>query len=817
MKIPLSLLIVDDNLADIHILERYLSALENWEIQLSTCETGDDARNHINKSDRDIIIVDYNLGSETGIEIIRSLKEIDCKASFILLTGMGDQHTILEAFHEGIDDYILKTDLSPASIEHSIHKIFQQRKTENDLRISQEGLKEAQTIARLGNWNWDIVNNSLHWSDEIYRIFGLEPQEFAANYEAFMESVHPDDRDLVNQAVKEALEENKSYSIYHRIIRKDQVERIVHEKGKVYFDNSGKPVRMVGTVQDVTERMRTEESLRLSAKVFQSTSEGIMITDTKGVIVQINKAFTKITGYTEQEALGQTPSILKSGRHEQSFYEHMWYSLTKIGFWQGEIWDRRKNGEIFPKWMSINAVKNDHGIISHYVAIFNDITTRKRTEEVFQRLAHYDTLTGLPNRVLFQDRLQQAIIQAKRKKYFVALLFLDLDRFKNINDSLGHLAGDFLLTEVSKRLTNCIRSMDTVARLGGDEFTIILTEITNSQGVTSVANKIIESFKEPFLLNNQEMIITTSIGITLYPNDGQDMEVLLKNADLAMYHAKSIGKNNYQFFSADMNIELIEQIDLELNLRRALEKKEFILHYQPQISLKTGKIIGVEALLRWQPSKFGLVPPGKFIPLAEETGLIIPIGEWVLKESFEQQVRWSKMGFQDIRVAVNLSAKQFMQRNLLESISNTINETNVNPSYIEIEITESAIMNDIDQGIKLLYQFKDMGFKLALDDFGTGYSSLSYLKKFPLDTLKIDQSFIRDMENDQQNSAIVAAIISLGQNLNLKILAEGVEKEDQIHFLRKHHCEEVQGYYFSKPIDQESLTSLLQKEIIFLK
>lgn len=555
----------------------------------------------------------------------------------------------------------------------------------------------------------------------------------------------------------------------------------------------------MGIIHDTSELKMSEHELSLAAKVFENMSEAVIITDAENNFVSVNPAFTKMTGYTQDEILGKNPSIMSSGQHDAEFYQQMWDEIIKNGYWQGEIWNRRKNNEIYPKWLSIVAVQGSNNKIQNYIAVSSDISERKAADERIHFMAHYDALTGLPNRVLLHDRLLQAILHAKRKNTKVAILFLDLDRFKIINDTLGHSVGDLLLQAVAKRLQKCVRATDTVARIGGDEFIIVLNDLVDSDLVGKVAQKIMTTIAESFLIREQELHTTTSIGISLFPADGVANEELISNADVAMYRAKENGKNTYQFFTSSMNTSSYERLTVENKLRRALERQEFILHYQPQVDSGAGKIIGAEALVRWQNPEIGLVPPDMFISLAEENGLIVPIGEWVLREACRQNAEWQKLGLPKLAVAVNLSAMQFHQKNLTDMIAEALKETGLHSDWLELEITESGIMKH-GNAISTLNELRDMGIKLSIDDFGTGYSSLSHLKKFPLNKLKIDKSFVDDITTDQDDAAIASAIISMAKSLHLKVIAEGVENKEQLAFLQSQGCYEIQGYFFSRPL-----------------
>jgi diguanylate cyclase (GGDEF)-like protein/PAS domain S-box-containing protein len=558
------------------------------------------------------------------------------------------------------------------------------------------------------------------------------------------------------------------------------------------------------------ERKRVEEKLRLAATVFDSTLEGILITDAKTNIISANQALCSITGYSAEEIIGSTPDILKSERHSHAFFRQLWDILNKTGQWRGEIWNRRKNGEVFPTWVNISAVPSSStNSTSHYVAVFTEITELKLSEERLNYLAHHDPLTGLPNRLLFHDRLEQAVLQAQRNKCLIAVMFLDLDRFKVINDTLGHIIGDELLVAVAERLKHCARETDTIARLGGDEFAVIITQITQEEDVGLVAQKIIQTLSAVYSVAGYEVFITASIGINLYPGVDNDRGKILENADVAMYHAKQYGRNNYQFYSTDMNAVAFERLMLETNLRRALERQEFTLYYQPQIDMQSGNVNGVEALIRWQHPDLGLVSPVEFIPLLEETGLIVPVGEWVIRTACQQTRDWLDAGFPPLTMAVNLSARQFRQSNLVEMIEQSLHEFNIPPELLELELTESIMMDNIEETVETLKKLKLLGLKIAIDDFGTGVSSLGYLKHFPVDTLKLSYDFVLNLPMDSADASIASAVINLARNMQLSSVAEGVENQGQMDFLRGQDCERIQGFLFSRPIPSDQMTTLL--------
>lgn len=565
------------------------------------------------------------------------------------------------------------------------------------------------------------------------------------------------------------------------------------------------------------ELQKSAENLRLAGEVFENSTEGIIITDAKANILQVNRAFTAITGYSEAEAIGQTPRLLRSSRHDTAFFQAMWASLIEFGYWQGEIWNRRKNTEAYPEWLSIIAVRDERGSTLNYLGVFADLTEKKRADAHVHRLAHYDALTELPNRLLLEDRLKQALTTAQSNNWLVAVLYLDLDRFKAINDTLGHPFGDKLLQGVAERLAGHVRDHDTLARFSGDEFTIVLSDTGNQHNAALVAQKILDALAEPFYLEDQEVFITPSIGIALYPLDAGNKDDLIQHADTAMSHAKARGGNSYHFYSADMNLTASQRLTMETQLRRALERDEFVLHYQPQVSLHSGRIIGMEALLRWQHPERGLVAPGEFISLLEETGLIVSVGEWVLRSACAQNSAWLAAGLPPLRVAVNLSARQFRQSGLAAVVSQALMDAGLAPECLELEVTESIMIQDLQATITTLHQLHALGIQISIDDFGTGYSSLSYLKRLPISKIKIDQSFIRDICSDPDDSAIAHAVISLGHSLKMQVIAEGVETEEQLEHLRAQGCDEFQGYYFSRPLPAEAFAQRVRDGLAAVK
>ncbi len=626
----------------------------------------------------------------------------------------------------------------------------------------------------------------------------------------FRDITHPEDLELDRQQRRD---------LVAGMIAEFTVEkRYLHKNGSVVWiivtvsplwKPGEEPSCSLAVVRDTTKRKLAEEELVFAAKVFEHSIEGIVVTDKDGKILQVNPAFTLITGYTAQESVGQNPRVLKSDRHDAAFYQAMWTQLASEGQWSGEIWNRRKSGEIYPEWLTINAVRNPYGQITNYVSIFHDITELKRQQEALEHQAQHDALTGLPNRVLLNDRLQMALAGMKRKEIKLALFFLDLDHFKNINDGFGHTAGDNLLVELSRRLKEQLRSVDTLARQGGDEFLVLLPEIESVEDAGLIAARLLESLRAPFYHGEIEYYVTASIGVTISPDDGSDADALIKNADMAMYQAKNLGRNAYHLFTPELDAQAHQRLSLESKLRKGIELQEFELHYQPLVSSRTGHILGAEALIRWRHEGV-LISPAEFIPLAEESGLILPLGEWVLKTAAGQAKKWQDAGY-SLGLSVNISSRQFTGQDLVKLLREVIGTTGLEPGRLYFEITESMLMGDIGKAQKILGELRAEGGKFYLDDFGTGYSSLSYLKRLPLDGLKIDGSFIRDISTDADSRAIVAAIVSLAKTLNLAIVAEGVETEAQLRILQAMSGMLIQGYLASRPVPAIEFERLLQQ------
>ncbi|HNR98941.1 MAG TPA: EAL domain-containing protein [Planctomycetota bacterium] len=564
------------------------------------------------------------------------------------------------------------------------------------------------------------------------------------------------------------------------------------------------------TFTDVTERVASEEHLRLWSKVFESTVEAILITDAAGTILDVNRAFTEITGYSKEEAAGQRAGLLKSGRHSTAFYEQISTALRETGYWRGELWNRRKNGDFFPAWLTINEVRDSDGRCINYVGTFEDLSASRESEAEITRLANLDPLTKLPNRLLFNARLQLSIMNARRSQRKIALLFLDLDRFKHINESLGHAVGDQLLQSLVPRLQAHVGSDDTLARLGGDEFAVLIEDVSPLKEPEVLAQRILDSMAAPFILNGKEFYTSASIGICVFPDDADDADTMVKNTEAAMYRAKGDGKNSYRTYTSELTVSALERVLLETNLRHAMKHDELFVYYQPLVTLKDRKLIGAEALLRWRHGGAGLIEPAKFIPLAEETGLIAPLGEWVLSQACAQVKAWDAAGAPPLDVSVNLSGYQFQRGTIARTVRKALARAAVEPNRLILEVTENFLMEEAADIATALGALKTLGVQLAIDDFGTGYASLNALRRLPFHTLKIDRSFVCNVNDDPDAAAIVKAIIAMAHNLGLTVVAEGVETSAQERFLKEAGCDEAQGFLYSPALPPEEFARFLE-------
>jgi diguanylate cyclase (GGDEF)-like protein/PAS domain S-box-containing protein len=749
-------------------------------------------------------------------EIIESPEETRAHIEKIIATG----HDRFETRHRHKDGHVIEIEVSTIFLRESnqlavfLRDITERKRAQAELQHSQALLNEAQRLGHLGSWELDLVSGELHWSDETYRIFELDPAQFSPSYENFLKVIHPGDREAVNQAYTRSLTDRLPYDIEHRLLMADSRIKWVREHCSSDFDAAGKPLRSVGAVQDITAKKMAEERLRVAAVAFE-TQEAIMVTDVQANILRVNRAFHHITGFSAEEVLGKNPRILSSGRQGKEFYEEMWRQLMEYGSWAGEIWDRRKNGEIYPKWLTISAARDGRGNVTEYVAIFSDITARKQAEEEIRSLAYYDALTGLPNRRMLLDRFHQALSLSARSGQCGAILFLDMDRFKTLNDTLGHDYGDTMLVEVGRRMKSCLREVDTVARIGGDEFVVLLEEVgadvqESLHAVALVAEKVRAILAEPYRLGGHDFHSSPSIGVCMYSGGKEPVDVLMKRADLAMYQAKESGRNTVRFFDPLMQREVETRAALEADLRGALPGGQMMLYYQVQVDGKLNPI-GAEALLRWKHPRRGMVSPAEFIPIAEESGLIVEIGRWVIEQACQQLAEWARnKRMSRLVLAVNVSAQQFRAVDFAQRTQEALARHGVAPDRLKLELTESVVLQDVSGVIEKMHALRELGVRLSLDDFGTGYSSLAYLKLLPLDQIKIDQNFVRNVTSDPSDAVMVKTIIGMAQNFRLDVIAEGVETGEQLEFLRRAGCMAYQGYLFGRPVPVEEFEALAQ-------
>lgn len=692
--------------------------------------------------------------------------------------------------------------------------LMAQRMTENIARQERQTtfLTEAQQIGHFGSWELDCLSGKLAWSDEMFRLIEIDPAQVGASRSALQNAIYPGDRQQLEAAYNMALIDQQPYQITHRLLMKDGRIKWVEARCSNYFDESGHVVRSVGTLQDVTDKEEAASQLRIAAVAFE-TQEAIMVTDRVANIIRVNHAFEESTGFSEAEVVGQNPRILSSGKHDKAFYHEMWEAIHRDGQWAGEVWDKRKNGEVYPKWLTITAVKN-RGEVSHYVAVFVDITERKQADEEIYNLAFFDPLTHLPNRRLLLDRMRSALAQSTRSKHYGALMFLDLDHFKVLNDTKGHAYGDKMLVEVARRLNACVREVDSVARFGGDEFVVLLEGLSEDQEKAAtqagiIAEKIRAALSETYLLDRHAHESSPSVGVILFKGDEVDIDELFKRADLAMYQAKEGGRNMVRFFEPAMQALLESRTLMEQALRQALPNRELELFFQVQTN-QANVLLGAEVLLRWRSPILGMVAPDQFIPLAEKSKLILPIGRWVLENACARLKTWeSNPVLSTLHLAVNVSPVQFHRPDFVQQVTEILAASGANPTKLELELTENLVLEDIEEAISKMTTLKLMGVRFSMDDFGTGYSSLQYIKRLPIDQLKIDQSFVRDILTDTGDAMMVQTIVTMARNFGYEVIAEGVEEHAQLSPLIELGCETFQGYLFSRPVALADFESLI--------
>lgn len=679
---------------------------------------------------------------------------------------------------------------------------------------SQARLALALEASELGLWDWDLQSDQVHHS-HLRELFGLDPEQVQVMLRDLTPRLHPDDLPALRRALLAHMKgRSEDYHIEYRVRHADGHWVWVEDRGRAVERNAnGRVLRMLGTRRDISVRRQQEEQQRLAATVFEAASEGICILDPDYRLLAVNRAFSAVTGYSREDVLGRKVTSLIGNHEMRQQYQMIRQELDSSGTWQGELIETRKSGELYPQWLQLNLVRDATGRPSHIVGFFADLTARREAEERLRYLSHYDDLTGLANRSLFRERLHEASQRARQSGRSIALVHIDLDRFKLLNDSLGHEVADQLLRQMSRRLTQNVPEADCIARLSGDEFAIILDAYGSLSSLARVASRLLAKLRVPMTVGGHELVISASLGISLLPDYAREISALISQANMAVQHAKHLGGNTFQFFTDNLQACTLERLQLENRLRKAIVEGQLEVFYQPKLDLRDDSLSAAEALVRWRHPEQGLIAPGEFIGLAEETGLIVPIGEFVLRQACYQACEWQRQGLANIRVSVNLSVHQLRQGNLASLVRQVLDETGLAPHWLELELTESQMLDNVDSVIATFQQLRDMGVKLAIDDFGTGYSSLSYLKRFPVDYVKIDQTFIRDLSPGGEDAAITRAIIAMAHSLELKVVAEGVETQAQMDFLKSQGCDEIQGFLISRPIEASAFVELLRAQI----
>lgn len=677
------------------------------------------------------------------------------------------------------------------------------------LHQNEKRMRLSQVYGGIGTWEADLVNDKQTWSDTCVNLLGF-PHLDNPSWSDFLNVVHKDDRAMLVEETRAHIEEGQKYEVEYRIYDHDKQLKWMRSAGQVERDGAGNPVRMLGTVQDITPRKKAEEKIRLSSRIFNETHEGIIVTDVHGIISDVNPAFTTITGYSRDEIIGRNPRVLNSGRHPPEFYVDMWQSLTVNGHWQGEVWNRKKNGNLYAELLSLSKILDDSGNLLHYVGLFTDITQSKQQQEKLELMAHYDVLTKLPNRVLFADRYTQAVAHSKRTETMLALCFIDLDNFKPVNDTYGHDIGDRLLIEVAERIQLHIRQEDTVSRQGGDEFILLLGNVKSVTESAQLLERILHSIAQPYLIEKHAIEISASAGMTLYPLDDADIDTLIRHADQAMYQAKLAGRNGFQLFNADEDKKNILKLHRLQEIEYALKNDQLSLYYQPKVNMKTGEVFGVEALIRWIHPDKGIIPPLEFLPIITGTVLELRIGDWVVDQALKQLDQWQKAGIH-LEVSVNISSHHLQSEQFIDNLDASLaNYPDIDSKNLQIEILESSVLSDLSTISSIISTcIETLGIQVALDDFGTGYSSLAHLRNLPADTLKIDQSFVRDILDDPNDYSIIDGVIGLADAFDRKIIAEGVETTEHGLMLLLIGCEQAQGYGIARPMPANDILAWL--------
>ena len=819
---PTSVLLIEDDPADARLIQDALADLPDSTFHVEWVCCLADAIERLQSAPVDVILLDLTLPDSQGILAFDQVFAARPEALILVLSTESDEELAREAVARGAQDYLAKVHINAHWLPRALNYVIERKAIRESLRLSESRFRAMSDAAPLGIFVSDADGACEYTNAAYHKISGLSFDEsLGMNWSM---AIHPEDRERVLAEWRIAARSQEAFQTEFRFLQGD--DRVVWTRINSATIRDGKTsLGLIQTVEDISERKTAElELLAAEDALFaekeraqvtlDSIGDAVLTTDLQGKVSYLNRQAEKMTGWSREEAVGHPLTEVFSivdGTTRQVVANPAKVAITQnqtVGLANNCILIRRDGLELAIN-DSAAPIHDRDGQVIGAVLVFEDVSESRAMTLKMSHLARHDFLTGLPNRMLLTERLSQAIGLAQRHHRQVALLFIDLDCFKNINDSLGHTIGDQLLQSVGERLLATVRATDTVCRQGGDEFVILLPEIEQPQDAAHIAQKLLDAFAVPHLIGGQELHITLSIGISVYPDDGVDLDAVLQNADTAMYHAKTNGRNNFQFFRADMNTRAVRRLLIENNMRRALKQGEFVLNYQPQINLASGAITGAEALIRWRDPDLGAIPPGQFVPVAEECGLIVTIGHWVLREACQQVKVWLDSGLRVPSIAVNISAVEFRHKNFLEGLAQILDETGLTPDYLELELTESLLMHDVESSATVLESLKAMGIKLAIDDFGTGYSSLSYLKRFPITTLKIDQSFVRDITTDINDATIVSAVVGMGRNLNHRVIAEGVETREQFEFLSTRQCPEGQGFLFSHPLPAEDFARLL--------
>lgn len=800
---PLVMIVDDDPM--MRLLAR--ETLEQSHFTVTDVADGEQALARIEDCQPDLVLLDVDMPGIDGFEVCRRIRVIfdTARLPIIIVTGLDDTASISRAYELGATDFISKP-MNWQVLGYRARYVLRGAYTLRNLRAAEERNSAMLRAIPDSIFRLDGAGTIIDFKAAVGIDGGIRPEKLIGRN---INQVLPPSAATVfaralHQTAANAGIQSTTYTLGGPDGTRHYEARLVQVG----------PDEVLALVRDITLREEAEVRMREALVVFEACSQGIMTTDSKGIVTSINPALCAITGYSADEVIGRKASVFRSHRHDGEYFAAMWSSLVHNGVWEGEIWNRRHNGEVYPQWLSISAVRDTQGKIVEYVALCSDITQRKQQEEAMWRQANFDSLTGLANRNLLHDRLERSIAQARRNDKKVGLMFIDLDGFKWINDSLGHDVGDELLIEVARRLRKCVRDEDTAARLGGDEFTLVLQDLHDTEDLLAIGDKVVSLLREPFLLVGMHHHLSGSVGITVFPDDGDTVQALLKNADIAMYKAKEGGKNRFQFYAQHMQVDALARMQLEADLHVAIEEDAFVLHYQPIVDADSGELVGAEALIRWRHPERGMIPPQEFIPVAEDTGLINAIGEWVLREAARQWREWYDRGHPLLRLSVNVSGVQFRENDLPGLVARVIQEYGVNPGSLMLEITESVLMDNNAFAQERMRDIKTRGIGYALDDFGTGFSSLSYLKRFPVDVVKIDRSFVNDCPADPNDVRLVEAIINMAHSLELLVTAEGVETEAQLKLLRDLGCDYLQGWLVGKAMPAAEFEELIKRHQI---